>query len=485
MNSETSDTLQKPVIVLFREDLRLADNQALSAAAATGRLVIPVFIFDTESAAGQHGAAWRWWLHHSLAALAASLRAMGGLLVMRSGPHRAVVDALIAETGADTVHWNRRYHPDAMACDAALKAGLRKRGINAHSHGGHLLHEPSLLKTGSGGPFKVFTPFWNAMLTLDDFGAPLPAPATLRFADPVPDSEELASWGLLPESPDWSTPLADAWTPGEAEASARLEDFIEEDVTGYVGRRDFPADPATSRLSPHLAHGEISPRMIWHRVRRSTRAGQTSDAAGFLRELAWREFSYHLLVHNDALGTHNADPKFDAMAWRDDPAALRAWQRGRTGIPIVDAGMRQLWQTGWMHNRVRMICASYLVKHMLIDWRAGERWFADTLVDADPANNAASWQWVAGTSPHGAPFFRIFNPVLQSRKFDAEGSYIRDHVPELAALGDKAIHEPWTAPSAVLDEAGLAENSPYRRPVVGPAAGRARALAAFKALSGE
>ncbi len=478
MPSSHSNNRSKPVIVLFREDLRLHDNQALSAACETGKPIITVFILDDDSAATQHrGAAWRWWLHHSLAALCGAISERGGALILKRGPHGDIVDALIRETGADAVHWNRRYHPTAIDCDTALKQALRERGIEAQSHGGHLLHEPSLLKTGSGTAYRVFTPFWNALQTLDDFGTPLPVPKKPTFANDAPKGERLEDWGLLPTAPDWAEPIADAWTPGEAAAHKMLDDFAGSALNGYAEGRDIPSLPATSRLSPYLSHGEISPRTIWHRIRNAS-----GDVTAFLRELAWREFSYHLLFDNPRLADRNVDEKFDAFEWRSDGEALSAWQKGRTGIPIVDAGMQELWQTGWMHNRVRMICASFLIKHLMIDWREGERWFADTLVDADPANNAASWQWVAGTSPHSAPFFRIFNPVLQSRKFDPKGRYVRRYVPELEKLDDKALHEPASAPDGALDEVGLAADSPYRSPLVDLAGARDRALAAFKAL---
>lgn len=474
--------MTRPVVVLFREDLRLTDNRALHAAAGTGRPLVAVFILDDESAANQHhGGAWRWWLHHSITALQNRLRNLGGRLILCRGPHRDVVDTLLIKTGTDTVHWNHRYHPAGAACDAALARHLQNRGVEAVGHDGHLLHEPSQLMTGSGRPYRVFTPFWRALQMLDGFAEPLPAPGELRFVNWKIPTEELEDWQLCPRSPNWANGLDATWMPGEAAALARLDAFIDTAVDSYATRRDLPALPATSSLSPYLAHGEISPRTIWHRVH--ARAAGIPAATAFLREVAWREFCYHLLVHHPGLGETNLDARFDAFVWREAPQDLAAWQQGRTGIPIVDAGMRQLWRTGWMHNRVRMIAASLLVKHLLIDWREGERWFADTLVDADPANNPANWQWVAGTSPHASPFFRIFNPVLQSKKFDASGTYLQRYLPELAGLDGRSIHMPSHAPASELDRARIGVDSIYRAPIVDLVDARKRALAEFRALS--
>ena len=482
MRSERHDV---PVLVLFRHDLRLADNRALDAAVRSGKPVLPVFVFDEQSRGVRPiGSARHWWLHQSLAALASDLADKGARLVFRRGRTDAVVDALIAETGADRVVWNRRYDPPGAAIDAAMKENLRARGIECESFDGQLLHDPTRLRTGTGGHYRVYSPFWRALIAEPAPRAPLDAPKTLRAFDAPLPGDDLASWNLLPTGPDWAGGLRAAWTPGEAGAAARLRAFLAGAIDGYGDNRDRPGLASTSRLSPHLAHGEITPFQIWRAVRDATDGIPAGDAEKFLKEVVWREFSYHLLVHHPDLADRNYNGDFDGFGWRPSPDLLDAWREGRTGYPIVDAGMRELWQTGWMHNRVRMVCASVLTKHMLQDWREGERWFWDTLVDADPASNAASWQWVAGSGADAAPYFRIFNPTLQGEKFDGDGEYVRRFVPELRHLPNRFLHRPGEAPALVLAEAGVKLGRDYPVPVVEHAHARDRAMAAYNAMRG-
>lgn len=474
-----------PVIVWFRQDLRLADNPALSAAAGTGAPVIPLFVWEDDPAdTWPPGAATRWWLHGSLTALAADLAGVGAPLVLRRGSPAAVLDALIAETGAGAVLWNRRYEPAARTRDEAIKATLKARGLRVESFNGALLFEPWTVRTKTGEPYRVFTPFWKACLALPEPPAPLPAPAHLTAPATLPASEDLADWRLLPTAPDWAGGLRETWTPGEAGARRRLADFLGGPVTVYKAERDRPDRESVSRLSPHLHAGEIGPRQVWHAARHAASVfpERAAGVDAFLREVGWREFSVSLLHTLPALPETPLDARFARFPWRDDPAGLAAWQRGLTGYPIVDAGMRQLWHSGWMHNRVRMIAASFLIKDLLIPWQAGQAWFWDTLVDADLANNAASWQWVAGCGADAAPYFRIFNPVLQGEKFDPAGSYVRRWVPELATLPESWLHKPWEAPPAVLAGAGVRLGHTYPRPLVDHAAARERALAALDTI---
>jgi deoxyribodipyrimidine photo-lyase len=472
-----------PAIVWFRQDLRLADNPALAAACQGGRPVVPLFILD-EAGEGDWplGGASRWWLHQSLAALAADLDACGAPLVLRRGPAQEVLSQVIEETGAGAVFWNRRYEPAAIARDAAIKSELQAQRIEARSFNAGLLFEPWTIRTGAGEPYRVFTPFWRACRQAPPPDAPLPPPKALAPAPRAPQSEPLAGWGLTPTKPDWAGGLREAWTPGESGAQARLQAFLEDAIDAYRDDRDRPDRPGTSRLSPHLHFGEIGPRQVWAAV--NALGGGSSSAEKFLQELGWREFCHHLLFHFPTLPQANFREAFDAFPWAKDEPGLEAWRRGRTGYPIVDAGMRELWTTGWMHNRVRMIAASFLVKHLLQDWRAGEAWFWDTLVDADLANNAASWQWVAGSGADAAPYFRIFNPVLQGEKFDPAGAYVRRWAPELARLPDAWIHKPWAAPAPVLARAGVRLGETWPRPVVDHARARERALEAFQQTKG-
>ncbi|WP_448203434.1 cryptochrome/photolyase family protein [Azospirillum sp. sgz302134] len=478
-------TAPAPVIVWFRNDLRLADNPALSAAAESGAPVIPLYIReDDPSDPWLPGGASRWWLRGSLERLGKALAALGSPLVLRSGEPGAVLDALIAETGAGTVLWNRRYAPAAIARDRRVKEGLKARGLEAHSHNAGLLFEPWTVRTKTGGPFKVFTPFWRCLQSLPEPPRPTRAPDRLTAPTLPIRSERLEDWGYLPTKPDWAGGLRETWTPGEEAARERLADLLDGPVAQYPTLRDRPDTDGTSALSPHLAFGEIGPRQVWHAARHAAEA-RPELAAGvlaFLRELGWREFNHHLLHTFPELPDTPLDGRFARFPWGSDDTLMRAWQRGLTGYPIVDAGMRQLWRTGWMHNRVRMIAASFLIKDLLLPWQAGEAWFWDTLVDADLANNAANWQWVAGCGADAAPFFRIFNPTLQGEKFDPEGDYVRRFVPELARVPARWIHKPWEAPATVLREAGVTLDRDYPRPVVDHGAARDRALAAFEAL---
>ncbi len=472
-----------PVLLWFRQDLRLADNPSVRAAADSGRPVIPVFVLDRESPGRwAPGGASLWWLHHSLASLDRSLRARGSRMVLRRGRWEEEIPRLAAETGATLVLANRLYEPWAREADKKTAEALRRVGVEIRGCNASLLFEPWTVRTKTGGPYGVYTPFARACFAARPPTDPQPVPDRLLAPDRWPGSEDLAAWRLLPSAPDWAGGLRETWTPGEAGAEARLERFLARGLAAYAETRNRPDLDLTSGLSPHLHWGEISPGRIWRAVEASVHANSLS-AETFLKELIWREFSYHLLWHRPEMPDKPLKPEFARFPWREDDLALKAWQRGRTGYPIVDAGMRQLWHTGWMHNRVRMIVASFLVKHLLLPWQEGEAWFWDTLVDADLASNSASWQWVAGSGADAAPYFRIFAPVTQGQKFDPQGDYVRRWVPELAKLPAQFIHAPWTAPPIVLKEAGVELGRAYPRPIVDHAAARARALAALATIT--
>ena len=477
---------ENAVLVWFRRDLRLNDNPALSAAVASGRPVIPVYLLDDGAETRPIGAASKWWLDKSLGALAADLERRGSKLILRAGDVERTLQDLIAETGASAVVWNRLYEPGQTARDARLKASFKSQGMTVESFNASLLVEPWKVTTGAGGPFKVFTPFWRAAQSHLDLSQSPPAPARLNAPAKWPASDALSSWKLHPTKPDWSGGF-DSWTPGETGAHDRVERFLAHGLGNYADGRDHPAMEAISRLSPHMHFGEISPRQVWAAIDAAVHLapGLARDADKFKAELGWREFSHLLLFHEPKLPTENFKPAFDAFPWRDDDAAFQAWTRGQTGYPMVDAGMRELWTTGFMHNRVRMLTASFLVKHLLIDWRKGEQWFWDTLVDADLAANAASWQWVAGSGADAAPYFRIFSPIGQGQKFDADGQYVRKWLPELARLPTSALHEPWTLDPAVLRAAGVTLGATYPRPIVDHAFARQRALAALATTKAE
>jgi deoxyribodipyrimidine photo-lyase len=474
-------------IIWFRQDLRLRDNPALAAAMKRGAPVVPVYILDDAGDGGwPAGAASRWWLHHSLAALDGVLRERGSRLLLRRGESRAVLRELIDGIGGATaVYWNRRYEPAAVARDQALEAEWAAAGMEAKSFNAALLFEPHTVKNKSGGPFQVFTPFWKHCQTLG-VDAPVKLPKG-AFAAPVrwPRSDALPALGLLSRL-RWADGFAKTWQPGEAGAAKRLKQFIARALETYADRRNFPEEAGTSSLSPHLRFGEIGPRQIWAAVRALSRESGVFPASRgaqvFLSEVGWREFAHHLLYHFPLTPRAPLRKDFAAFPWRKNAAQLRAWRQGRTGYPIVDAGMRQLWSTGWMHNRVRMIVASFLVKHLRISWQEGAAWFWDTLVDADLAGNTLGWQWSAGCGADAAPYFRIFNPILQGQKFDPNGHYVRRWVPELARLRSEFVHQPWVAPAAVLAAAGVVLGGSYPQPMVEHGAARVAALAALKSI---
>lgn len=460
-------------LLWFRRDLRLTDNPALVAALAACERVIPLYIRPAE----EDGAATRWWLHHSLAALEASLQQKGSRLLLRRGDALAVLRTLIRESGATAVYWNRIYEPAAIARDSDIKQALRADGINVTSSNGLLLNEPWQLLKADGSPYRVFTPYWNAAqkrgfdFTLHAAPEALPpVPASLR-------GEPLEALQLLPRI-RWDDGLAAQWRPGAAGATQRLAEFLDGALAGYAVERDRPDHAGTARLSPHLHHGEISPQRLATAVQQHLAiqrdAGLTRNAESWLRQLGWREFAQQLLYHFPHTVNEPLDTRFARFPWRRDYAEdLGAWQQGKTGIPIVDAGMRELWHTGWMHNRVRMIVASFLTKNLLIPWQEGAAWFNDTLVDADLANNTMGWQWVAGCGADAAPYFRIFNPLTQGEKFDPQGNYVRRWLPELSYLPDKYIHRPWTAPRRPAH---------YPPPLVDLKASRERALQAYAGI---
>ncbi|WP_350016448.1 deoxyribodipyrimidine photo-lyase [Rhodanobacter sp. IGA1.0] len=464
-------------LVLFRRDLRLADNPAWSAACAEHAYVLPVFIHADDEACPA-GSASRWWLHHALRALDRDLRDAGAALHLRRGELLDVVRELIRRSGAVAVYWNRLYEPAAISRDTQLKSALRQDGIAVHSHNAALWCEPWRIATGQGQPYKVFTPYWRKLRPELQAVAPLPAPRVPGWRE-LPDGLPLEALELLPRI-DWAGGLRAHWQPGQAGARELLEIFADDAINDYARARDLPARHGTSRLSPHLHFGEISPRQIHFELDRRAGAIDTRrrpDLEPFLRELGWREFAHHLLFHFPYTPTENFNPRFNEFAWADDDeVAIERWQRGRTGIPLVDAGMRELWHTGWMHNRVRMIVASFLTKNLRQHWLHGARWFHDTLVDADLANNTLGWQWVAGCGADAAPYFRVFNPLTQAKKFDPDGAYLRHWLPELGDAPVALLHEPWK-------DAALLRRSGYPAPMVDLGQSRQQALGAYAALS--
>lgn len=464
-------------IVWFRRDLRLADQDAMLAALARGGAIIPVFIWaPEEEAPWAPGAASRWWLHESLHALDTSLRKRGSALVIRRGPSLDVLQQLIKETGATAVYWNRLYEPAAIARDRTVKTALRADGIEAKSFNSALLYEPWTIQTQAGKPYQVFTPFYRACQALDAPSTPRPSPAQLPSAPIIP-SMSVGDLGLLP-SIKWYDGMAATWKPGEDGALERLDSFRPR-APRYKMERDRPDFVSTSRISPHLHFGEISPRQVWWTIRKAHPGG---SAEPYLRQLIWREFAHHLLYHFPHTPTEPLRPEFTRFPWAENAHALKAWQKGRTGYPIVDAGMRELWHTGWMHNRVRMIVASFLVKDLLIPWQAGAAWFWETLVDANLANNTLGWQWTAGCGADAAPYFRIFNPILQGEKFDPDGAYVKKWVHELASMPSRLVHRVMEVDRQALSDAGITLGVHYPAPIVDHNSARDAALIAYDQL---
>jgi deoxyribodipyrimidine photo-lyase len=491
-----------PTLLWLRNDLRLADHPALWAAIERQGPVVPVFIWSPEEESPwQPGAASRWWLHHSLLRLSADLEALGSRLIIRRGPAENALHSLLCESGADSVFWSRRYEPALIARDAQIKQSLVRKGITAVSFNAALLYEPWEIATKQRAPYQVFTPFWRACLAKGQLPPPLPTPERLPVCEPTIDSEPIQSLELLPRI-DWAQGMNEAWQPGEQGALVQLRHFVDHALDRYAEHRNRPDLKGVSRLSPYLHFGEIGPRQVCRAVQERFTATkraksrqvheQNADsgieelndgAKSFLAEIGWREFAHHLLFHFPETPLSPLRERFQNFPWQNSPQALRAWQRGQTGFPIVDAGMRQLWKTGWMHNRVRMIVASFLVKDLLIDWLSGARWFWDTLVDADLASNTLGWQWTAGCGADAAPYFRIFNPTSQGEKFDPAGDYVRRWVPELATLPTEWLHCPAEAPPMVLSDAGITIGRTYPRPIVDHAAARQRALASLAELA--
>ena len=468
-------------IAWFRQDLRITDNPALSAATERGA-VLPIYILDDVNAGDwRMGAASRAWLHHSLAALNESL---DGRLLLFRGNAREIIKKLVNDLSVDSVFWNRCYEPWRIQRDAQIKLDLNANNTEHRSFNAALLWEPWTVAKKDGTPYKVFTPYYQkGCLSQPSPRQPLPPPTGIHWhGETIDASRTLNDLDLLPARMSWHEPLLSHWQIGETAAQRSMDRFCDDCLDSYKSARDFPALDATSRLSPHLHFGEISPHQAWHRISHAAMSHHGDGPAHFLREIAWREFSYHLLYHFPQLPTQNFNRKFDGFQWLQDDSSLRAWQRGQTGFPIVDAGLRELWQTGYMHNRVRMIVASFLIKNMLLHWGEGQAWFWDCLVDADLASNSASWQWCAGSGADAAPYFRIFNPLLQSEKFDPEGTYLLRYCPELAGLPPRFRHKPWQASADILRAAGITLGVDYPQPILDLKVTRERALARYKAL---
>ncbi len=472
-------------LVWFRRDLRLSDHAALTAALDAFDTIVPVFVWTPdEEGDWPPGGAHRWWMHHSLEALGKSLREKGSRLILRTGSSADELLDIAKETGAECVFYHRRLEPAVRTRDDAVDKKLRNAGVEPRAFDGYILHDPDAVRTGSGGPYKVFTPFWRKMRAETHISEPLPTPRLGESTAPLtwPMSAELDDLELL-STIGWDAGFYDVWTPGEKAARGALNRFVDERLIDYPEGRNFPARPLTSELSMRLHWGEVSARQAWRAADDWVRNGAMREAADkFMSELAWREFSYHLLWHFPHIPTKPLKPKYAAMPWRDDPDGLRAWQRGETGYPIVDAGMRQLWHIGWMHNRTRMIVASFLIKDLLIPWQEGAQWFWDCLVGGDLANNTQGWQWTAGSGADAQPFFRVFNPVTNGERFDPNGDYVRHWVPELAKMPKKFIHAPWTAPADVLEKAGVVLGENYPHPIVDHGEARLRALEALEAV---
>jgi len=477
---------QYPVIVWFRDDLRLSDHAALIAARDAGTHLICLYILGGIET-GKHGhrspgAASQWWLANSLRALDADLKKLGQHLVLRKGDPRETLPQLAREAHAKVVFWIDSEVPAEAARACEVAEALQKIGVETHVSRSDLLALPRNIRNKEGHGLRVFTPFWKRVRAQGE--PPRPLAAIRKLPPPVAaiKSENLKDWQLEPTHPDWAAGFRETWTPGESGAHKRLHDFLDDAIKGYAEGRDFPDRDHASHLSPHLRFGEISPRQMFHAARFAAEQhpALSRDVEKFLSEIGWREFCRHLLFDHPDLHRRNLQSSFDDFPWRRDVKALRAWQQGRTGYPIVDAGMRELWHTGAMQNRIRMVAASFLVKHLLLDWRDGEKWFWDTLVDADPGSNPGNWQWVAGCGADAAPYFRIFNPILQGEKFDPDGAYVSRWVPELSKLPPPLIHKPWEATPMELAAAGVTLGQTYPEPIVDHKAARERALAAYR-----
>lgn len=467
-------------VIWFRRDLRLSDNPALLAGLAGVDNVIPVYIHQSPiNQSWPIGSASRWWLHHSLKALDDSLFSLGSRLVLRHGNPLEILRELIKAHGAESVYWNRLYDPDEVARDAFIKKALRDDGLRVETFNGSLLFEPWEIRRPGGKPYRVFTPYWKAMQAVGLHRPPEPAPAAMP---PLPEGihdDSLDSLELLPRTP-WDLGFYDFWSVGEAAAKARFTEFRDTNLASYKTGRDLPSQAGTSRISPHLHFGEISPRQVVDFLRHDQDFGLAGGCESYLREIAWREFAAHLLFHFPHTADSPMDDRFLRLPLRKDYGyELKRWEMGSTGFPIIDAGMRELWHTGWMHNRVRMIVASLLTKNLLIPWQEGARWFWDTLVDADLASNSMGWQWTAGCGADAAPYFRIFNPILQGERFDPQGEYVRRWVPELSALPSRLIHKPWEVGDSKLADIGVKLGNDYPHPMVDLKASRERALKAF------
>ncbi|MFT4520880.1 MAG: deoxyribodipyrimidine photo-lyase [Halioglobus sp.] len=475
-----------PIIFWYRQDLRTHDLPGLRAAAATGQPIIPCYILDDVTPGHwRMGSASRWWLHHSLQSLAEDIRDLGGRLVTRRGSTLQVLTELLEETGALEIYCTRMYEPWAAELEHALHGEFQTKDITFKRFGGALLHEPENILNLSGKPYKVFTPFWRRCLAEPEPERPQPIPDNTGWWTDSVTSEDIGGWSLPPQKPDWAADWTQWWTPGAQGAQEKLRAFLDDGLENYSEGRNHPALECTTRLSPHLHFGEMSPREVWHRAREvgAMQPKLAGEVAKLLSEMGWREFSHQLLHYFPSIPEEAFKAQFRQFPWLPDDGRLAAWQQGLTGYPIVDAGMRELWQTGYMHNRVRMIVASFLTKHLLIHWREGANWFWDTLLDADLANNSSGWQWVAGSGADASPYFRIFNPILQGEKFDAEGEYIREWVPELSRLPKRYLNCPWEAPPEVLETAGVELGKDYPHPIVDHKAARESALAAYKSLA--
>ncbi|MEL7430072.1 MAG: deoxyribodipyrimidine photo-lyase [Pseudomonadota bacterium] len=467
--------MTQKTICWFRNDLRTGDNHALANASKCGE-VVPLYIVDETDR--ELGSASKWWLHHSLKFLSGEL---GGMVLKRGKPDE-ILRQLLEETGADAVYWNRSYEPHTVKRDTDIKTALKKDGYEAKSFTGSIIHEPWEIETGSGGPYKVYTPFWKSVQA-KGFPEPLPR-AKVTIADIEGIGDELSDWKLLPTNPDWADGWEEIWAPGEHAAHERLEEFMNEGIENYGELRNRPDLPNVSRLSPHIHFGEISPRQLISRAYflADKSAKYAGDVKKFVAEIAWRDFANHLLYHFPEIPDKNWKPAFDDYPWQENKDQLEAWQRGMTGYPMVDAGMRELWHTGYMHNRIRMLVGSFLVKHLRMHWKHGEAWFWNTLLDADLANNTSSWQWIAGSGADAAPYFRIFNPLTQGPKFDPNGDYVRKWCPEIANLPTKYLHAPHEAPEDELSKAGIELGKTYPLPIVDHKQARQAALDGYEAV---